>query len=107
MPSQMSAPCVDGVEACGSGQRLVIDDDQVGCVLGERGGLGDDHGDRLAGEAHLVLGKQRLRRLLDLRPVAVLDHAATGIVPVSPRSSAVSTPMTPGSVPRGFDSRCS
>ena len=42
-------------------ERLVLDDDRLGAVLGGRLGLGDDQRDRLAGEDDL-LARERLRR---------------------------------------------
>ncbi len=42
-------------------QRLVVDEDQLGRVLGDVAALGDDDGDRLADVAHLVLGQRHLR----------------------------------------------
>ena len=66
----------DGVEARAGGERLVVDDDQIGRVLGDRGSLRDHHGDGLARKTRPVLRKQHLGRLLDGRAVAVLHHAA-------------------------------
>ena len=42
-------------------QRLVVDVDQLGRVLGEVAALGDDQRDRVADEAHLVVGQRRAR----------------------------------------------
>ena len=42
-------------------QRLVVDDDRLAGVLGDVGVVGDDRGDLLALEAHLVGGQHRLR----------------------------------------------
>ena len=42
-------------------QRLVVDLDALGGVLGQRARLADHGGDRLAGVAHLARGQQRVR----------------------------------------------
>ena len=44
-------------------QRFVVDLDELGRVLGERSGVGDDEHDRIAGEAHLAFGERRARCL--------------------------------------------
>ena len=48
-------------------QRLEVDHDQVGGVLGDVAALGDDERDGVAHEAHLVLGQRRTRHLGDVR----------------------------------------
>ena len=45
------------------GERLVVDVDELGRVLGEVPALGDHERDRVADEAHLALGERRARRL--------------------------------------------
>ena len=44
-------------------QRLVVDVDELGRVLGEVERLGDDERDGVADETHLVVGERRARRL--------------------------------------------
>ena len=45
-----------------SGQRLVVDLDQIGAVLGSIARLGDDHRHRVAHEAHDIGGQWQARR---------------------------------------------
>ena len=74
-------------------QRLVVDLDELGRVLGEVAVVGDDQRDRVADEAHLVLGQRRTRRLRTPRPdrrVPLLLRRR-GL-----RSAAVNTARTPG-----------
>ncbi len=56
------------------GQRIDIDLDRLGGVLGRERGLGDDAGDGIADEAHLVARQRRPRRLLHRRAVPVLER---------------------------------
>ncbi len=44
-------------------QRIDIDDDRLGRILGLRQSFGDDERDRIADTAHLVGGQRRPRRL--------------------------------------------
>ena len=55
-------------------QRLDVDRDRLGGILGLRNGFRDDAGDRIADEAHLVAGERRSRRVTDRRSVAVLQR---------------------------------
>ena len=50
------------------GQRLVVDLDQLGRVLGEVAAVRDDQGDRVAGEPGLAVGERRPRRVRHLVP---------------------------------------
>ena len=58
----------DGVDD--RGERVVLDEDRLGRVHGVRPGIGHDHRDRLADEAHDAVGQdrtsERLRDVLDL-----------------------------------------
>ena len=62
-------------------------------VLGEVAGLGDDHGDRLADEAHVAVGEQPERAAagaaLEVDPAPRARRAL--------RSAPVNTATTPGS----------
>ena len=55
-------------------QRLDVERDRLGRVLGLRDGLRDHAGDRIADEAHLVARQRRPRRIADRRAVAVLER---------------------------------
>ncbi len=67
-------------------ERVVVDDHLLGGVLALAAGLADDDGDRLADEAHLADGQ-----------VAAGDGGLNAAgSSLTPRSSAVSTAMTPG-----------
>ena len=69
----------DGVVQVRDGrQRVVVDLDELGRVLGLRLGLGDDHDDRIADVPHLALRQGRVRRLDHDRAVLVLDLPAAG-----------------------------
>jgi hypothetical protein len=56
------------------GQRLDIDGDRFGGVLGLQHGLGDDVGDRIADVAHLAHRQRLAQRLLHGRAVAVVER---------------------------------
>ena len=63
-------------------QRLVVDVDELGRVLGEIAALGDHERDRVADEADLALGERRARRLRAPRPdrrVPLLLHAGVQV----------------------------
>ena len=78
----------DGVHRGGGGARrggvdhrrqfLVVDLDQRGGVLGLLQGLGDHDCDLVADVAHLLLGEQRVLRLLHRRAVDAGDQPAAG-----------------------------
>ena len=55
-------------------QRLDVERDRFGRILGLRDRLGDHAGDRIADEAHLVGRQRRARRVLDRRAVAALER---------------------------------
>ena len=55
-------------------QRLDVERDRLGGVLGLRNRLGDDAGDRIADKTHFVGGERRTRRVVDRRAVAVLQR---------------------------------
>ena len=57
-------------------QRLVVDLDLLGGVLGLRQRLGEDDGDRIADMVRLAMGDRRMRRILHLRAVLGRDHPA-------------------------------
>ena len=52
-----------------AGQIAIFDVDQLARVLGDRGGLRDDHRDGLADVAHAAHREHRVERLADLLPV--------------------------------------
>ena len=56
------------------GQRLDVERDRFGGVLGLRDRLRDHAGDRIADEAHFVAGERRPRRIADRRAVAALER---------------------------------
>ena len=56
------------------GQRLDVEDDGFGGILGLCLRLGDDEGHRVADEAHLVGGQRVARRRLHRRAVALRHH---------------------------------
>ena len=60
-------------------ERLVLDLDELGRVLGERAGLGDDDGDTVALVARLVGREREVRRHLD-----VLGHRPGARQPALP-----------------------
>ncbi len=55
------------------GQRLVVDDDELGAISRRLGRVRDHHRDRFADHAHPVLGQRRMRRDEDRRAVAVRE----------------------------------
>ena len=82
---------------CDRRQRLDVERDQFERVLGQRLGVGDDDGDRLADVAHFVLGDDRLLERLELRQ-QLLPHGDDRESPALPISAAVMTACTPGSL---------
>ena len=74
------------------GQRVVVDDDELGGVLALVALLGDDGDDGLADEAHRVGGEER--RLISWLRSTIPGTAGR------PTSSAVNTPTTPGACAR-------
>ena len=59
------------------GQGLDVERDRFGGVLRLRDGFGDDAGDRIADEAHLVGAQRRARHIFDRRAVAALERQRT------------------------------
>ena len=59
-------------------QRLVVDLDQLGGVARLRQRLGDDEGDAVADEAHLVGDEQRLEGAVALGRAEILRHQVRG-----------------------------
>ena len=97
-PSCTSSVDVLGVDVVGDrGQRLVVDVDQLGRVLGEVAALGDDERDRIADEADLALGERRPRRVGDVPA----DDRVPGSRTSGLRSSAQNTACTPSSASAG------
>ena len=72
-------------------QHLVVDLDQLAGVLGEVAVVGDDHRDRLTGEAHIAIGEGRSVAI----GISMNIVAASVPLTAGAKSAAVKTACTP------------